>query len=170
MFHNNNNNRGKKKDYSQVNLDDFSDDESYTNDNDTNNNNRNTNSNTNNNYDNNGYIVDDLDVPNVHNDDDDGYMRNQQVLLKQQDEGLDILSQSVLRLGELSNNISEELGQQNKMLDSMETDLETANEDLDIVTKSTKALIKKSGGMTSFCVIAALSMVVLVLLFLILYG
>mmetsp|Transcript_6884 Transcript_6884/g.7964 ORF Transcript_6884/g.7964 Transcript_6884/m.7964 type:complete len:82 (+) Transcript_6884:382-627(+) len=79
MFHNNNNNRGKKKDYSQVNLDDFSDDESYTNDNDTNNNNRNTNSNTNNNYDNNGYIVDDLDVPNVHNDDDDGYMRNQQV-------------------------------------------------------------------------------------------
>jgi len=170
MFHNSNNNRGKKKDYSQVNLDDFSDDESYTNDNDTNNNKKNTNTNTNNNYDNNGYIVDDLDVPNVHNDDDNDYMRNQQVLLKQQDEGLDILSQSVLRLGELSTNISEELGQQNKMLDSMETDLESANEDLDIVTKSTKELIKKSGGMTSFCVIAALSMVVLVLLFLILYG
>merc|ERR1711957_1141892 len=110
------------------NLDDFSDDESYTNDNDTNNNKKN-NTNTNNNYDNNGYIVDDLDIPNVHNDDDNDYMRNQQVLLKQQDEGLDILSQSVFRLGELSTNISEELGQQNKMLDSMETDLESANED-----------------------------------------
>ena len=90
--------------------------------------------------------------------------------MKQQDEGLDVLSQSVFRLGELSNNISEELGQQNKMLDSMETDLETANEDLDIVTKSTKELIKKSGGMSSFCMIAALSMVVLILLFLIIYG
>jgi len=162
-----NNNIGKKKDYSQVNLDDFSDDESYTNDNNIKKNNRYTN--RNNNYDNDGYIVDDREVANDHNDDDD-YMRNQQVLLKQQDNGLDVLSQSVLRLGELSNNISEELGQQNKMLDSMETDLETANEDLDIVTKSTKELIKKSGGMTSFCVIAALSMVVLLLFFLILYG
>ena len=89
--------------------------------------------------------------------------------MKQQDAGLDVLSQSVMRLGEMSSNISEELGQQNKMLDSMETDLDTAGDDLDIVTRSTKQLIAKSGGMSSFCLIAALSMVVLVLLFLILY-
>jgi len=71
-----NNNIRKKKDYSQVNLDDFSDDESYTNDNNIKKNNRYTN--RNNNYDNDGYIVDDREVANDHNDDDD-YMRNQQV-------------------------------------------------------------------------------------------
>jgi len=89
--------------------------------------------------------------------------------MKQQDVGLDVLSQSVMRLGEMSTNISEELGQQNKMLDSMETDLDEAGDNLDIVTRSTKQLIAKSGGMSSFCLIAALSMVVLVLVFLVLY-
>lgn len=89
--------------------------------------------------------------------------------MKQQDEGLDVLSQSVDRLGQMSMAISEELGQQNKMLDAMETDLDTAGEELDIVTKKTKELIAKAGGSTNFCIIAALSLVVLILVFLILY-
>lgn len=89
--------------------------------------------------------------------------------MKQQDEGLDMLSESVQRLGQLSTGISEELGHQNKMLDSMETDLETAGEELDIVTQKTKELIAKAGGTGNFCIIAVLSIVVLVLVFLILY-
>mmetsp|Transcript_21193 Transcript_21193/g.44560 ORF Transcript_21193/g.44560 Transcript_21193/m.44560 type:complete len:126 (-) Transcript_21193:866-1243(-) len=106
------------------------------------------------------------------NDEDeaDEYIRNQQVLMQQQDAGLDVLSQSVMRLGEMSNNIAEELGQQNKMLDSMETELDEAGEELDIITRSTKQLIAKSGGMSTFCLIAALSIVVLVLLFLVIYS
>ena len=90
--------------------------------------------------------------------------------MQQQDAGLDVLSQSVMRLGEMSNNIAEELGQQNKMLDSMETELDEAGEELDIITRSTKQLIAKSGGMSTFCLIAALSIVVLVLLFLVIYS
>ena len=86
-----------------------------------------------------------------------------------QDAGLDALSESVMRLGEMSNNISEELGQQNKMLESMETDLDTAGEELDIVTRSTKQLIAQSGGKQTFCLIVTLSIVVLILLFLIIY-
>ena len=86
-----------------------------------------------------------------------------------QDAGLDALSESVMRLGEMSNNISEELGQQNKMLESMETDLDTAGEELDIVTRSTKKLIAQSGGKQTFCLIVTLSIVVLILLFLIIY-
>ena len=96
--------------------------------------------------------------------------QSNQVLMKMQDAGLDALSESVLRLGEMSNGISDELGQQNKMLDSMETDLDTAGEELDIVTRSTKQLIAKSGGMSTFCLIVTLSIVVLFLLFLIIYG
>ena len=93
----------------------------------------------------------------------------QQVLMQMQDAGLDALSETVMRLGDMSNNISEELGQQNKMLDAMETELDDAGDQLDIVTRSTKQLIAKSGGMSTFCLIAALSIVVLVLLFLIIY-
>ncbi|KAL3923629.1 MAG: hypothetical protein SGARI_006180, partial [Bacillariaceae sp.] len=120
---------GKPKDYSQVSLDDFSDDDSDTESGD--------------------YAQQSI--------------RNQQQLMKKQDEGLDVLATSVDRLGQMSMAISEELGQQNKMLDSMETDLETAGEELDIVTRKTKELIAKSGGTGTFCLIATLSIVVLVL-------
>uniref|UniRef100_A0A7S4A8R5 t-SNARE coiled-coil homology domain-containing protein n=1 Tax=Pseudo-nitzschia australis TaxID=44445 RepID=A0A7S4A8R5_9STRA len=145
-------NMGKKKEYAQIRLNDFSDDDS---DDDRN-------RNYNNNY-NDESSVDD-------NDNDAGeYIRNQQIMMQQQDAGLDLLSQSVIRLGEMSTNISEELGQQNKMLESMETDLDEAGDELDIVTRSTKELIARSGGMSTFCLIAILSIVVLILLFLVIY-
>lgn len=134
------NNNGKKKDYSHLSLDDFSDDDS-----------------------------DDGGRNNSSNETAD-YIRNQQVLMQMQDAGLDALSESVMRLGDMSTNISEELGQQNKMLEAMETDLDEAGEQMDIVTRSTKQLIAKSGGMSTFCLIATLSIVVMVLLFLIIYG
>jgi len=51
-------------------------------------------------------------------DDDDDFVRNhlrkQQQQLEQQDRGLEMLSQSAERLGQLSLNIHEELGQQNR--------------------------------------------------------
>ena len=112
-------------------------------------------------------------------DDDDGtnkkqgsdyLVRNQQTLLKQQDEGLDMLSASVLRLGQMSMGISEELGQQNKMLESMETDLDEAGEHLDLVTRSTKAFIQQAGGEKNCIVILVLTIVALILFFLVLYA
>eukprot|EP00536_Pseudo-nitzschia_multiseries_P017751 jgi/Psemu1/314942/fgenesh1_kg.1788_\ len=107
---------------------------------------------------------------NNNNNEADEYVRNQQVLMQQQDAGLDLLSHSISRLGEMSTNIAEELGQQNKMLESMETDLDEAGEELDIVTRSTRDLIAKSGGTSTFCLIAILTLVVLVLLFLVIYS
>jgi len=126
-------NNKKGSDYSQVNLDDFSDDSS--------------------------------------NGDDDfvsGSIRNQQELMRKQDEGLDILSASVARLGEHAMSISDELGQQNQMLDAMETDLDTAGEELDLVTRKTNELIRSAGGKKNCMLIASLSVVALVLFFLLL--
>ena len=137
---------GKKKDYSQLSLDDFSDDDS---DDD---------------------FRDEYGGNNKNNNEADEYIRNQHVLMKMQDAGLDALSESVLRLGEMSNGISEELGQQNQMLEAMETDLDTAGDELDIVTRSTKQLIAKSGGKSTFCLIVTLSITVLILFFLLIYG
>lgn len=51
----------------------------------------------------------------------------------------------VLNFGRPSLEISKELDQQNKMLDNVNTDLEEAIGGLDVVTKKTKDLIKKSG-------------------------
>ena len=96
-------------------------------------------------------------------------LRTQQQLLKKQDEGLDFLSQSAERLGQMSLEISDELGQQNKMLDSMETDLDRASEELDVVTQKTKEFIQQAGGEKNCIIIMVLSIVVLILLFLIIY-
>lgn len=89
--------------------------------------------------------------------------------MRKQDEGLDMLSTSVLRLGEMSMGISEELGQQNKMLEAMETDLDEAEENLDLVTRSTKVFIKQAGGTSNCIIILVLSLVALILFFLVVY-
>mmetsp|Transcript_9010 Transcript_9010/g.20951 ORF Transcript_9010/g.20951 Transcript_9010/m.20951 type:complete len:135 (+) Transcript_9010:222-626(+) len=96
-------------------------------------------------------------------------IKAQQMMMKQQDEGLEMLGQSAARLGELSMNIHEEIGHQNKMLDEMEDDLESATTNLGIATAKTKALIQKSGGKRNFIIIVLLTVVVVVLLFLIIY-
>jgi hypothetical protein len=94
---------------------------------------------------------------------------NLQELMKKQDEGLDMLSESVARLGEMSMGISEELSHQGKMLDNMETDIDLAGEELDLVTRKTNELIRSAGGKKNCMVIVSLSIIAILLLFLILY-
>mmetsp|Transcript_22813 Transcript_22813/g.64579 ORF Transcript_22813/g.64579 Transcript_22813/m.64579 type:complete len:136 (+) Transcript_22813:284-691(+) len=96
-------------------------------------------------------------------------IKNQQQLMQQQDQGLDFLASSVNRLHEMSMGISDELTEQDKMLDSMETDLDQAGEELDLVTRKTKEFIQQAGGTKNCIVIVALSAVALVLFFLVLY-
>ena len=96
-------------------------------------------------------------------------IRSQRQQLKQQDEGLDMLGKSAERLGQLSMNISEELGQQNKMLDDMETGLDQATARLDFVTQKTKELISRSGGKQNFLIIVTLVAIAFILFLLVLY-
>lgn len=96
-------------------------------------------------------------------------IKSQKLQMKEQDEGLEMLSESAQRLGKLSMNISEELDTQNKMLDQMENDLDKATSNLDFVTIKTKDLIKKSGGKKNFLVIVSLTLVVIFLFILIIY-
>ncbi|GMH89582.1 hypothetical protein TL16_g11500, partial [Triparma laevis f. inornata] len=90
-------------------------------------------------------------------------------MLTHQDESLDVLGQSAARLGMISLEISDELQAQNKMLDEMGEDLDQADINLEIVTRKTKELIKKSGGCKYFSIIVVLSLVVAILFFLIVY-
>jgi t-SNARE complex subunit (syntaxin) len=97
-------------------------------------------------------------------------VRNQRATLSAQDEGLEMLAQSANRLGQMSLGIQEELDYQNNMLGDMENDLEGATDRLDMVTKKTKEMIQKAGGVNNFMLIAVLVAVVVVLMFLILYS
>jgi t-SNARE complex subunit (syntaxin) len=97
-------------------------------------------------------------------------VRNQRATLSAQDEGLEMLAQSANRLGQMSLGIQEELDYQNNLLSDMEDDLDGATDRLDMVTKKTKEMIQKAGGMQNFILIAVLVAVVVVLVFLILYS
>lgn len=97
-------------------------------------------------------------------------IRQQQMMMKEQDQGLEMLGQSAERLSKISLGIHEELGHQNKMLDEVENDLEAATTNLSAVTAKTKDLVRKSGGKRNFVIIVTLTIVVIVLLFLIIYA
>ena len=136
-----------KKDYAQISLDDFSDDDDSVPED----------SRTNNEY---------RDYRNGHQPDP---LQRQQQLMQEQDHGLEMLGKSAERLGQLSMQISDELGFQNKVLDDMDTDLDTASENLDFVTRKTKKFIQLSGGVKNCVVILVLTVVVIILILLILY-
>ena len=90
-------------------------------------------------------------------------------MMQQQDEGLEMLGQSAVRLGEMSLHISDELRSQNQLLDDMDDQLDTAQNELDVVTRKTREFIQAAGGTQNCVVIATLSVLVVVLVFLILY-
>lgn len=89
--------------------------------------------------------------------------------MREQDSNLEALGSSVLRLGDLSLNISKEIELQNRMLGTLETETDNARDKVDILTKKTKEIIKKSGGMKNFCVIVVLVAILIVLTLLVIY-
>jgi syntaxin 6 len=91
-----------------------------------------------------------------------------QLMMEKQDETLDELDDAVVRVGYMAENIHEELGQQNKMLGDLEDDLDNAEEQLGLVMGKL-AKIMKTKSKLQLGTIVALSAIVLVLLFLVLY-
>jgi hypothetical protein len=92
-----------------------------------------------------------------------------QLKMREQDANLDALGSSVLRLGDMSLNISKEIELQNRMLDSLEAETDIARDKVDILTKKTKEIIKRSGGVHNFCLIVFLVCVLIILTLLVIY-
>ena len=91
-----------------------------------------------------------------------------QLMMQQQDETLDELDSAVVRVGHMAENIHEELGQQNKMLNELEEDLTNAEEQLGMVMgKLAKVLKTKSKWQLGTIMI--MSLIVIILFFLVLY-
>lgn len=93
----------------------------------------------------------------------------QSLLMQAQDETLDELGEAVIRVGEMADNIHDEIGLQNKMLSDMEEDLSDAEEKLGLVMGKLAKLLKTKSKW-HLGTILILSFIVLLLFFLVLYS
>lgn len=112
----------------------------------------------------------------VDDDDDDDLENNNafladnqaqtSLLMQQQDETLDELGDAVTRVGMMAENISEEIGLQNKMLNEMEDDLADAEEKLGLVMGKLAKFLKTKNKW-QLGTIMILCLIVLILIFLV---
>lgn len=92
-----------------------------------------------------------------------GEMERQQFMVRQQDAQLDDIEQAVTRLGRVGLDIHEELGNQEKMLDEFNEDVDTTHTRLKAAQKKMADVIRKSGSTTQLAVIAFLVIVLIIL-------
>lgn len=90
------------------------------------------------------------------------------LLMRQQDECLDDLDFAVTRVGQMAENIHEEIGSQNKMLEEMDEDLANAEEQLGMVMGKLAKLLKTKNK-CQLGTILCLTATVIVLFLLVLY-
>lgn len=91
-----------------------------------------------------------------------------QLMMEQQEDTLDELDGAVVRVSHMAENIHEELGHQNKMLNELEDDLQNAEEQLGLVMGKL-AKVLKTKSRCQLGTIVMLSVIVVVLLFLVIY-
>jgi syntaxin 6 len=89
--------------------------------------------------------------------------------IKEQDQNLDVLESSVMNLNRLSLTISSELKEQNSLLDELDRDTEHATDAIELITKKTQELVKKSGGAKYFSIIVCLTVILIILTLLVIY-
>lgn len=91
------------------------------------------------------------------------------MLMQEQDETLDELGDAVIRVGEMAEQIGEEIGQQNRMLEDLEEDMTNAEEELGLVMgKMAKFMGTKDRWQLR--IILTLSLIVVVMFFLVIYS
>ena len=94
-------------------------------------------------------------------------MHDQQQLRSTQDQHLDVMSEGLTRLKDVSHAIVDELDEHNRLLNDLDEDIADTDSRIAFVTGQTNELIKKSGGGKWFCLIVALTIMAIVLFFLI---
>merc|ERR1711979_146415 len=92
--------------------------------------------------------------------------QEQQQIIRQQDEALSALSDSVKRLGDTATTINVELKEQQQMLEELDEDIDKETEKLNFVMKKVGRLLQTSDT-KQLCVIIALFVLLLALLFLV---
>ncbi|CAK7350501.1 unnamed protein product [Dovyalis caffra] len=113
------------------------------------------------------------DKSNQYSQDNDDFIQSesdrQMLLIKQQDEELDELSASVERIGGVGLTIHEELLAQEKIIDDLDTEMDTTSNRLDFVQKKVAMVMKKAstkGQLMMILFLVVLFIILFVLVFL----
>ena len=89
--------------------------------------------------------------------DNNDFVRNQRLVthetIQQQDVALESLGGAVDRLGDMGRGINEELREQNKMLDDLDGDLDTAGSKMDMLMAKLSKLLKTKDGCQIWCIV-----------------
>lgn len=96
----------------------------------------------------------------------DDTQQQQQVIVKTQDEHLDLIGSSVGVLKNMSQNIGNELDEQNVMLDDFHHDMETTESKLDTTMKKMAKVLHMSNDRRQWCAIFSLLGVLLIVIIL----
>jgi syntaxin 6 len=73
------------------------------------------------------------------------YLRGVQLMLCEQDEGLEELGTAVDRVGRMADAMNQELNAQNRMLGDLEVEVENTNEQMSFVMGKLSKLLKTKG-------------------------
>lgn len=91
----------------------------------------------------------------------------QALMLREQDEDLDDLSDAVGRIAEVGLTIHTELAGQDRLIDDLNKDMDTTANRLDLVQKKIATVLKKASWKAQVCTIAALIGLLIVLTYLV---
>uniref|UniRef100_A0A7S0WJC1 t-SNARE coiled-coil homology domain-containing protein n=1 Tax=Chlamydomonas leiostraca TaxID=1034604 RepID=A0A7S0WJC1_9CHLO len=92
-----------------------------------------------------------------------GEFDKQQLIIKKQDQALDEIEQHVNRIGRMGRAIGEELEQHERLINELDSDVDTTHSRLKATAKKMQEIIRKSGSNTQLGIIVFLIVVLLVL-------
>ncbi|CAM6034877.1 unnamed protein product [Sphagnum compactum] len=102
---------------------------------------------------------------------DDGFLTNesdqQALIMKEQDEDLDDLSETIMRLGGVGLTIHEELSSQGRLIDELGNDMDNTATRFDFIQKHISMVKKKAGSKGQVMTIVSLVVLSLILTFLV---
>lgn len=74
--------------------------------------------------------------------------------VQQQDESLDVLGQSVDRLGQIARDVNQEVREQNVMLDGLERDIDEGQSQMNVVQEALSKLLRTKDGCQIWTIVA----------------
>ncbi|GBG69426.1 hypothetical protein CBR_g4120 [Chara braunii] len=98
-----------------------------------------------------------------------GQMSRQAMILKEQDDQLDDLHESVLKVGEVGLTIGRALAEQESLLSELEMDLDSTRGKLDLVQRKVVNILKKAGVRGQIMLLCFLIVLLIVLIVLVFY-
>jgi len=113
-------------------------------------------------------------LPKSNHTADNGFVTDesgrQALIMKEQEEDLDDLSETVMRLGGVGLTIHEELSSQGRLIDELGNDMDSTATRLDFIQKRVATVMKKAGWKGQVMIVVFLIALLLILTFLVISG